>query len=60
MENQPASHLTFFADHLDAQYGKLGAPRREEFEKEFEAFKLETIPLLTRNSHEIKHPQQDE
>ena len=33
-------NLTSFADHLDAQYGKRGATEREQFEEEFEAFKL--------------------
>lgn len=33
-------NLTSFTDHLDAQYGKRGATEREQFEEEFEAFKL--------------------
>ncbi|OGX90144.1 helix-turn-helix domain-containing protein [Hymenobacter coccineus] len=40
MKNQPANHLTSFADHLTAQYGEPGTPAREEFEEGFEAFKL--------------------
>lgn len=32
--------LTSFADHLDIQYGKLGSESREQYEQEFEAFKL--------------------
>lgn len=32
--------LTSFDDHLDSQYGKRGAEKREEYEEGFEAFKL--------------------
>lgn len=33
-------NLTSFTDHLDRQYGKRGTPEREEYEQEFEAFRL--------------------
>lgn len=32
--------LTSFSAHLDEQYGKKGSPKREQYEEEFEAFKL--------------------
>ena len=32
--------LTSFSKHLENQYGKKGSRRREQFEAEFEAFKL--------------------
>ncbi len=32
--------LTPFTEHLDEQYGKKGTERREQYEEEFEAFKL--------------------
>ncbi len=32
--------LTSFSAHLDEQYGKKGTPEREQYEEEFEAFKL--------------------
>ena len=32
--------LTSFADHLDKQYGKRGTSKREQYEEEFESFKL--------------------
>lgn len=32
--------LTSFSDHLDIQYGKKGTEKREQYEEEFEAFKL--------------------
>jgi len=33
-------NLTSFAEHLDSQYGKRGTACREQYEQEFEAFKL--------------------
>ena len=32
--------MTSFSDHLDTQYGKKGTEKREQYEEEFEAFKL--------------------
>jgi len=32
--------LTSFSAHLDDQYGKQGTAEREQYEEEFEAFKL--------------------
>ena len=32
--------LTSFSDHLDSQYGNKGTEKREQYEEEFEAFKL--------------------
>ena len=37
---KPNTTLNSFADHLTAQYGEHGAVAREEYEEEFEAFKL--------------------
>jgi DNA-binding XRE family transcriptional regulator len=34
------NNLTSFSDHLDSQYGQRGSSSREEYEQEFEAFKL--------------------
>ena len=34
------SKLTSFTDHLDKQYGKRGTNEREQYENEFETFKL--------------------
>jgi len=36
-------NLTSFADHLDQQYGKRGTDKRENYEEEFESFKLGVI-----------------
>lgn len=33
-------NLTSFKDHLDKQYGMRGSKAREQYEEEFEAFKL--------------------
>lgn len=33
-------NLTSFADHLTEQYGEPGSPLRDQFEQEFEAFKI--------------------
>jgi HTH-type transcriptional regulator/antitoxin HipB len=33
-------HLKSFSEHLDEQYGKAGTNKREQYEQEFEAFKL--------------------
>jgi len=40
MKKKTAKTLTPFADHLDQQYGKRGAKKRERYEEEFDAFKL--------------------
>ncbi len=40
MKKKPDNNLSSFEDHLDQQYGKRGAPEREDFEEGFEAFKL--------------------
>jgi len=35
-----AKNMTSFADHLTQQYGERDTSAREEYEEEFEAFKL--------------------
>ena len=34
------NNLTSFTGHLDSQYGKRGTAKREQYEEEFESFKL--------------------
>ena len=34
------NNLSSFSEHLDSQYGQRGSSSREEYEQEFEAFKL--------------------
>jgi len=38
--NKANNDLTSFADHLDDQYGKRGTAIREQYEEEFESFRL--------------------
>ncbi len=38
--NKTNKNLTSLADHIEKQYGKRGAKKREEYEEGFEAFKL--------------------
>ena len=40
MSKKTKNNLTSFTDHLDKQYGKRGTATREEYENEFETFKL--------------------
>lgn len=41
MKKKPKT--TSFSSHLDKQYGKRGSKKREQYEQEFEAFKLGVI-----------------
>ncbi|WP_026966845.1 helix-turn-helix domain-containing protein [Algoriphagus terrigena] len=41
--NKANNDLTSFADHLDDQYGKRGTAIREQYEEEFESFRLGTM-----------------
>jgi DNA-binding XRE family transcriptional regulator len=40
MKNQKNKNLVSWDYHLDQKYGKIGTPSREQYEQEFEAFKL--------------------
>ena len=40
MKNKVNKNLTSFDELLDKKYGKRGAKKREEWEQEFEAFRL--------------------
>lgn len=40
MKNKVDKNLTSFSSHLDKQYGKRGTTKREEYEQEFEVFKI--------------------
>jgi len=35
MKKKANNNLTYFADHLDQQYGKRRTPEREKFEEDF-------------------------
>ena len=43
MKKQNNNNLTSFAEHLDNQYGKRGTKIRDQYEREFEAFKLGVV-----------------
>ena len=49
--------LTSFEDHLDQQYGKKGSHSRENYEQEFEAFK---IGVLIQEARKKKNLTQEE
>jgi len=51
------NNLTSFEDHLDKQYGKRGTEKRDQFEHEFEAFK---IGVLIQEARKKKHLTQEE
>ena len=51
------NNLTSFEDHLDKQYGKKGTDKRDQFEHEFEAFK---IGVLIQEARKKKHLTQEE
>ena len=51
------NNLTSFEDHLDQQYGKKGTEKRNQFEHEFEAFK---IGVLIQEARKKKHLTQEE
>lgn len=39
-------HITTFDEMLDHKYGERGTPEREQWEKEFESYKTEEIPII--------------
>lgn len=51
------SKLTSFSDHLDQQYGVKGTPEREQYEQEFEAFKLGALIQELRKEHGLTQKQ---
>jgi len=57
MKNQKNSNLTFWDDHLDKKYGKIGTPSRNKYEEEFEAFK---IGVLIQEARKRQHMTQKE
>ncbi len=40
MKAKRNKNITTFEEHLDEQYGKIGTPSRDEYERGFEAFKV--------------------
>ena len=50
-------NLTSFTDHLDQQYGKKGTPKRDQYEQEFEAFKLGVLIQEMREKRNMTQEQ---
>ena len=40
MKTKSKNNLVSWDEHLDKKYGKKGTPSRDEYEEEFEAFKI--------------------
>ena len=57
MKNKVNKNLTSFSGHLDNQYGKPGSTKREEYEQEFEVFK---IGVLIQELRQKQHLTQDQ
>jgi HTH-type transcriptional regulator/antitoxin HipB len=51
------NNLTSWDDHLDNKYGKLGAPTREKYELEFEAFKIGVLIQVARKKQHLTQEQ---
>ena len=57
MSKKKTNHPTSFADHMDEQYGKKGAVKRDRYEQEYEAFKL---GVLIQEMRQKKHLTQEQ
>ena len=57
MKKTKSKNLTSFAEHLDKQYGKRGATKREAYEQGFEAFKLGVLIQQMREKKNLKQEQ---
>ena len=49
--------ITTFNDHLDREYGKIGVPARDNYEQEFEAFKLGVMLQEIRKKQKMTQEQ---
>jgi HTH-type transcriptional regulator/antitoxin HipB len=57
MKKSKNKNISTFSEHLDEQYGKAGAKKRDEFERDFDAFKL---GVLIKQARLKAHMTQDE
>jgi DNA-binding XRE family transcriptional regulator len=57
MKKTKNKDLVSFADHLDTQYGKRGAAKREDYEQGFEAFKLGVLIQEMREKQNLTQEQ---
>ncbi|UZO82261.1 helix-turn-helix domain-containing protein [Aquimarina sp. ERC-38] len=51
------SYLYSLEDHLNTQYGKKGTESRDQFEEEFEAFKLGVLIKEARKKQQLTQQQ---
>jgi DNA-binding XRE family transcriptional regulator len=49
--------ITSFDDHLDEQYGKTGTESRQEFQEEFETFKIGVLIQEARKKQQLTQQQ---
>ena len=57
MKKKKSKNLSSFVDHIDEQYGKKGTVKRDQYEQEYEAFKL---GVLIQEMREKKHLTQEQ
>ncbi len=57
MKKTKNKNLTSLSEHIDRQYGKKGAPKREEYEQGFEAFKLGVLIQEMREKQNLTQEQ---
>ena len=50
-------NLTSFEDHLDQEFGKIGTASRNQFEMEFEAFKIGVLIQEARKEKKMTQEQ---
>jgi DNA-binding XRE family transcriptional regulator len=49
--------IVTFDEHLDNEYGKIGTPRRDEYEQGFESFKLGVMLQEMRKKNNLTQEQ---
>ena len=49
--------ITSFDDHLDKQYGKVGTETRDQFQEEFETFKIGVLIQEARKKQQLTQQQ---
>ena len=49
--------ITSFDDHLDKQYGKVGTETRDQFQEEFETFKIGVLIQESRKKQQLTQQQ---
>jgi len=54
---QNENKIVLWDSHLDKKYGKIGTPKRDKYEEEFEAFK---IGVLIQEARKRRHLTQEE